>query len=142
MGEHDNATRFDSMVGIDYVPAVSDEVGGDVMSMHGSMHQDAADPMDYGHESIIRLTFLSTRFSFQDVHILCFLLSPELSFECFRNMMSCAIGGHASRDISENRDVNQTPFKIIKRDVNQTIEFDILEDGHLRRNLHIRFIFL
>uniref|UniRef100_A0ACD5Y923 Uncharacterized protein n=1 Tax=Avena sativa TaxID=4498 RepID=A0ACD5Y923_AVESA len=54
MGVHDNANQFDSLVAIAYIPIVSDEVGGDDRSMHGSMYQDAAKPMDYVHESIIR----------------------------------------------------------------------------------------
>ncbi|KAM0867664.1 hypothetical protein ACQ4PT_041849 [Festuca glaucescens] len=91
-GVHDNATQFNSMVGI---PSASDEAGGDDRSMHGSMYQDAADPMDYVHESIIR------------------------------DPTSCAIGGHASRAILEHRDVNQTN------------EVNVLDDGHLRRNPHI-----
>uniref|UniRef100_A0ACD5YD32 Uncharacterized protein n=1 Tax=Avena sativa TaxID=4498 RepID=A0ACD5YD32_AVESA len=64
--------------------------------MHGSMYQDAADPMDYVHESIIR------------------------------DSTSCAIGGHVSRAILEHRDVTQTT------------EVDILDDGYLRRNQHLR----
>ena len=78
MGVHDNAIGLDSMEGIDYVRAVSDEVGGN----YGSMH----DPMFYVHDpnvSIMRLPYYIYNFPFQeDVHIVCFLLTINSSFEC------------------------------------------------------------
>jgi hypothetical protein len=36
------------------IPVVPHEVGGNDRSMHGSMYQDAANPMDYVHKSLIR----------------------------------------------------------------------------------------
>ncbi|CAM0901614.1 unnamed protein product [Alopecurus aequalis] len=89
MGVHDNAIGLDSMEGIDYVRAVSDEVGGN----YGSMH----DPMFYVHD-------------------------PNVSI--MRDQVLHAIGGHASRVVSDPRAVTQT------------IEVDI--DGHHRRNLQLR----
>jgi hypothetical protein len=65
MGVHGNATQLHSVEGIDYIPVVPEEVGGDDMSMH--------DPMDYVHESIRRLTYYISHFLSMKMYILCAL---------------------------------------------------------------------
>jgi len=88
MGVHGNTTGIDSAEGIDYIPAMFNEVGGSDRSMH--------DPMNY---------------------------VPQCKESILRDMVAGAIGGRASRAISEPQNVG------------------ILVDGHPRRNTELRFVF-